>query len=605
MAESNWLTTASERTGSAWGIVTKACLFAIGLFTVCVIVWQVVKECRYDGIVMEPVIVKGPTVDGAPTVEMATQQIALYIDKIQRTGVHEWRAHDLADSESLGVSIQIPGSSLNVETIVRELAGMFPHRRRVLKISITANPAGSGYVGAIAISQDGPPVRATCPSDDKPGALSRMFECLAVEAMKVVDPLFAASYVLSVERDRCVQFKAGTPSPTNPVADEQHQLEALREHCSFVDTRAVVASIVMRDRAEDQAWVSFFYSKLHLARARALAKIDAEAQWYEFDRAINRFRALSKQEVPPSALATQLWAYIRNGLSIQESVIALDWKDGTKAEIIKHRLATADRFLQEAGHRLQNLTDGQHKGMAEPAFPPSAGMVSQARFDDADPLGPMTTFMQGIILYRQWMIQSHRRKAENDSPYAVGPDEEKQLKEAVKLFEASKGYARHKAPLLLQWGNALRALRQPEEAIAKYRQASDIDIKDYAPVLNVAVTLLDKAAASGPTAKGLEARFDALRQTANYLTWVSDGGPFIARPTLPSRIANALAGAGPEAEQFEKCRQDHAQYEEARPEVQHMSHTAALKICVDRARDSLALRVMQEEARSPEAAQLR
>ena len=34
-------------------------------------------------------------------------------------------------------------------------------------------------------------------------------------------------------------------------------------------------------------------------------------------------------------------------------------------------------------------------------------MVSQARFDDADPLGPMTTFMQGIILYRQWMIQSH------------------------------------------------------------------------------------------------------------------------------------------------------------------------------------------------------
>ena len=36
-----------------------------------------------------------------------------------------------------------------------------------------------------------------------------------------------------------------------------------------------------------------------------------------------------------------------------------------------------------------------------------------------------------------------------------------------------------------------------------------------------------------------------------------------------------------------------------------MSHTAALKICVDRARDSLALRVMQEEARSPEAAQLR
>ena len=422
MAESNWLTTVSERTGSAWAIVTKACLFAIGLFTVCVIVWQVVKECRYDGIVMEPVIVKGPAGDGAPTVEMATQQIALYIDKIQRTGVHEWRAHDLADSESLGVSIQIPGSSLNVETIVRELAGMFPHRRRVLKISITANPAGAGYIGAIAISQDGPPVRATCPSDDKPGALSRMFECLAVEAMKVVDPLFAASYVLSVEKDRCSQFKGGNPSPpVNPVADEQHQLEALREHCSFVDTRAVVASIIVRGRAEDQTWVSFLYSKLHLARARALAKIDAEAQWYEFDRAINRFRALSKQAVPPSALATQLWAYIRNGLSIQESVIALDWKDGTKAEIIKNRLATADRFLQEAGHRLQHLSDGQQKVSTGPAFPPSSGVVSQAAFDDADPLGPMTTFMQGIIRYRQWMIQSHRESGKTTRRLPWGP----------------------------------------------------------------------------------------------------------------------------------------------------------------------------------------
>ena len=187
----------------------------------------------------------------------------------------------------------------------------------------------------------------------------------------------------------------------------------------------------------------------------------------------------------------------------------------------------------------------------------------------------------------------------------MGPEEERQLEEAVKLFEASKGYARHKAPLLMQWGNALRALHHFEEAIAKYRQAGDIDTKDYAPVLNVVVTLLDKAAAIDPTAEGLQARFDALRQTSNYLTWVSDGGPFVARPTLPSRIAHALAGAGLEEEELAKCRQDHAPYEEARPEVQHMSHTAALKICVDRARDSLALRVMEEEARAPQAAQLR
>jgi tetratricopeptide (TPR) repeat protein len=595
MAKSNWLTTAGERTGIAWGIVTKACLFAIGLFTVCVIVWQVVSECRYDGISMEPVVVKGPAGEGSPTVEMATQQIATYIDKIQRTGAREWRPHDLAESEQPGVSIQIPGSSLNVETIVRELAGMFPHRRRVLKISITGNPSGSGYVGAIAISQDGPPTRATCQTDERPGALGRMFECLAVEAMKAVDPLFAASYVLSVEKAQCAKFEPGHFSSVNAVAAEQRRLDMLREDCSFAHTRAVVSSIVVRGKTDDQPWVSYIYSKLHLARARALAKIDTEAQWYEFDGAISRFKTLSRQEVPASALATQLWVYIRNGLSIQESVLALDWKDGTKAEIIKHRLDTADKFLEAAARRLQHLTDGRQKVSAQAAFPVSAAVATQAKLDGDDPLGPMTSFMRGIILYRQWMIQAHRRKLENDSEFAVGAEEENQLKEAVKLFEASQGHAKHNVQFLMQWGNALRALRRFDDAITQYRQAADIAPEDYAPLLNVAVALLDKARGNDAT---LQARFDAMRQMSSYLTWISDGGPFT---TLPKKIADALAGDGREAEAFVKCRQNYTQYE-AEPEVQDMSHTAALKICVDKARDSLSTQIAEEEGQSTAAA---
>jgi tetratricopeptide (TPR) repeat protein len=594
MAESNWLTAAGERTGIAWGMVTKACLFAIGLFTACVIVWQVVSECRYDGITMEPVIVKGPAGEGAPTVEMATQQIATYIDKIQRTGAREWRPHDLAESEQPGVSIQIPGSSLNVETIVRELAVMFPHRRRILRISITANPSGSGYVGAIAISQDGPPTRATCQTDDKLGALGRMFECLAVEAMKAVDPLFAASYVLSVEKAQCAKFDPGHLSSVNVVAGERRRLEMLREDCSFTRTRAVVSSIVVRGKTDDQPWVSYIYSKLHLARARALAKIDTEAQWYEFDRAISRFKTLSRQEVPASALATQLWAYIRNGLSIQESVLALDWKDGTKAEIIKHRLDTAEKFLEAAARRLQHLTDGQQNDSARAAFL-SAAVAPPAKLDDDDPLGPMTSFMRGIILYRQWMIQAHRRKLEIDSEFAVGVEEENQLKAAVKLFEASQGHARHNVQFLMQWGNALRALRRFDDAIAQYRQAADVAPEDYAPLLNVAVALLDKAKGNDAT---LPVRFDAMSQMSSYLTWISDGGPFT---TLPKKIADALAGDGREAEAFVKCRQGHAQ-DEAAPEVQDMSHTAALKICVDQARDSLSTRVAEEEVQSMAAA---
>jgi tetratricopeptide (TPR) repeat protein len=593
MAESNWLTAAGERTGIAWGMVTKACLFAIGLFTVCVIVWQVVSECRYDGISMEPVIVKGLAGEGAPTVEMATQQIATYIDKIQRTGAREWRAHDLAESEQPGVSIQIPGSSLNVETIVRELASMFPHRRRILKISITANPSGGGYIGAIAISQDGPPTRATCQTDDRQGALGRMFECLAVEAMKAVDPLFAASYVLSVEKAQCAKFEPGHVSSVNAVAGEQRRLGMLREDCSFARTRAVVSSIVVRGKTDDQPWVSYIYSKLHLARAKALAKTDTEAQWYEFDRAISRFKALSRQEVPASALAAQLWAYIKNGLSIQESVLALDWKDGTKAEIIKHRLDTAEKFLEAAARRLQHLTDGQQKSSAQAAFL-SAAVAPPAKLDDDDPLGPMASFMRGIILYRQWMSQAHRRNLQNDSEFAVGAEEENQLKKAVKLFETSQGRANYNVQFLMQWGNALRALRRFDDAITQYRQAADIAPEDYAPLLNVAVALLAKAKGDDAT---LQVRFDAMSQMSSYLTWISDGGPFT---TLPKKIADALAGDSREAEAFVKCRQDHAQYE-VEQAVQDMSHTAALKICVDQARDSLSTRVAEGEAQSTAA----
>jgi tetratricopeptide (TPR) repeat protein len=146
----------------------------------------------------------------------------------------------------------------------------------------------------------------------------------------------------------------------------------------------------------------------------------------------------------------------------------------------------------------------------------------------------------------------------------------------------------------MQWGNALRALRRFDDAITQYRQAADIAPEDYAPLLNVAVALLDKAKVDDVT---LQVRFDAMSQMSSYLTWISDGGPFT---TLPKKIADALAGDGREAEAFGKCRQDHAQ-DEAAPAVRDMSHTAALKICVDQARDSLSTRVAEQEAQSTAA----
>ena len=164
---SSWLAAAGAVI--TWDLTKKVSLLAIGFFVLGVIVLGVWRECRLDGIVLESMVVKGSGGEGSPNAEMASQQIATYIDRIQRTGAREWRPHDLDEGEQQAVSIQIPGSSLNVESVVREIASLFPHRRRSLRISITANPFRPGYVGAIAISDGGPPTRATCEADGRPG----------------------------------------------------------------------------------------------------------------------------------------------------------------------------------------------------------------------------------------------------------------------------------------------------------------------------------------------------------------------------------------------------------------------------------------------------
>ena len=574
-SSSDWLTRAGKRVDVVWGLAAKGGLLALGLFVGALIVYEVGRECLSDDISLEPVIVKAPTGESAPTVEMATQQIATYIDKIQRTGAREWRPRTLDDGGQ-AINIQIPGSSLTVENIVREIANALPNRRRALKISITARPSGAGYVSAIAISGGGSPIRATCEADNRPDALGKMFECLAVEAMKAIDPLFAASYVLSVERGRCAKFDPKPIPAFDHVAEERRRLELLRDACSFGQTRAVVSAIIDRGNKDDQLWVSYLYSKLHLARARAVAKIDPEGQWHEFDQAIARFAALSRDKVPASALATQMWAYLRNGLSIQESVLALDWQEN--AALIKQRLDTADRFLKDAAKRLDDLASHPQKA--------ARAVAAKAKPDDEDPLRPMISHLRGVILYRQWMIEAHKRKGENPSEFAEGEAEKAQLRKAVQLFEASQNQAKLTPQLLLQWGNALRALREFDKAIKRYQQAADMAPADYAPLLNVAVALLDKSR-DDPTM--LQTRFEALRQTSSYLTWISDGGPF---DTLPKKIAEAL-GDAPEAAAFDACRRNKEPYE-ADMKVRDMSHTAALKLCVDQARDSLAQRVAEQ-----------
>ena len=91
--------------------------------------------------------------------------------------------------------------------------------------------------------------------------------------------------------------------------------------------------IIYRGRKDDQPWVSYIYGKLHLARAAALAKVDLEAQWYEYERAIRRFREFPREDQPASVKAILMDVYLENGVAIQRSVTSLNWK--THGDVIE------------------------------------------------------------------------------------------------------------------------------------------------------------------------------------------------------------------------------------------------------------------------------
>lgn len=583
---------AGERVETIWGIVSRGGLLALVAIVFAVVSVQVARECLSEGLLLEPVVVKGQVGEGGPTAEMATQQIAIHIDRIQRSGAREWRRLSFAENEPT-VSIQIPGSSMTLDGLAREIAEMLPQRRRVLKVSIAANPSGTGYVAAFAVQRNGTQRRKTCEVGRQPGELGRLFECIAVEAMKTVDPLYAASYVLSIEEERCHRYERERLPPTDVVSEMQRRLLGLRDYCAFPRTRAMVASIVRRGKADDQPWVSYMYGKLHLARADALAKVDAEGQRDEIERAINRFDESSPSELPASIRAILIEAYIKNDLSFQASIDKMN--RSTEADFIKRRLSTAARSLSAAMKRLEKpdqpaatarkptLWETMVSGIAPPVAPE----------DDAR-LASISAHMRGLIKYRQWVIDTRSRYENGEFGFVEGPAERERMEKVLHHFAEADGRSRQTFEFYIEWGNAHRALGDFEKAVANYRKAGDLAPDSYIPSLNFAVALLEKAKLS----RVLAEQFEALRRTSSYLTWVSEGGPFT---TLVDRIAEALLVVNDDGsvddslvEDFAFCRWG-TSIHEADPKVSDMSHTAALKYCVDQARDSVARRLVREE----------
>jgi len=215
---------------------------------------------------------------------------------------------------------------------------------------------------------------------------------------------------------------------------------------------------------------------------------------------------------------------------------------------------------------------------------------AQAKSADGSRVDSMVAHLRGLILYRQWMIDVHRRQWKKPIDLAEGDKEKQQVSAAVSFFETSFREGRQTAWLFLDWGNGLRALGKFDAAIEQYRRAGDIAPDFYAPSLNIAITLLEKSKIEAAKATVVD-HFEAVRNASNYLTWIGGGGPY---DNLVDKIADvlAVAGDGSEAKDFADCRRKHEPYEADR-KLSDLSHTAALKLCVDQARDGLARRVVE------------
>jgi tetratricopeptide (TPR) repeat protein len=591
MAAPNWVTAISETVGILWGLLIKAGMLALGAIVGGVIIWEIVRQCLDDGILLETAIVKVPADATAPTAEMATQQIAVYIGKVQRTGPREWRTHEVSDGDRSSINLRIPGASVSVETVVREVAELFPQNRKVVKTQITPSPSGKGYTGTVVVSGRGASTHAVCPADAKE-ALDKMFECLAVEAMKAIEPLFAASYVLSAEQAKCAAFKHDRAATDDPVADDVELLQALRGHCSFKDTRALMSAIVERGEAEDQPWVPYIYGKLHLARADAVAAFDRTVQWDEFDRAIRRFEEIEHVDMPPSALE----AHIKSALRIQETVLlSLNVKsDG----YINHRVRSAETILDRAAQRLAKEADRrQRRAVERERTAAMLGTNAKPATVDEDRVDAMIAHLRGLAIYRKWMVKARLNDRKTSLSFAETDEEKQRVRDALLFFEAAEAKKIPSYWLFMDLGNALLALREFDRAIESYRRAGDIDPKEYAPLLNITIALLEKSKAGAP-AESRKSHFEAMRHTSSYLTWVSDGGPF---DNFVDKVKDGLmAGrSGKEAVAvFDACRDQYKRFEGS-PELSHMTHTAALRLCLNMARRAPAERGLVEEAYAP------
>jgi hypothetical protein len=125
----------------------------------------------------------------------------------QRAGLSEWRKL-YVDQAPSPIDLQIPGAPLTLRTGIREIAELFGISRSTIRVTIVSRKEPDGYAASISLANDHS-VQATCQMDQAAVVMDKLFECIALKAMTLIDPKIAATYVFQDEEQRCGSLDAG------------------------------------------------------------------------------------------------------------------------------------------------------------------------------------------------------------------------------------------------------------------------------------------------------------------------------------------------------------------------------------------------------------
>ncbi len=565
-----------SRIAGAFDNLRKVAVGAGAALVATIVIGAVWRELAMGGIVIAPVVVKASDALDAPAPELAAQQIARHLDRIQRAGAEEWRkAH--VDDGLRSVDLVIPGAQLSLRGVAREVVALFGLSPRTLRSAISRKEEGE-YSAVVSLVGDHGSMTDCRAQDARAPGLDGIYECIALRALSFADPKVAASFVLHRERKECRALNAGVSLGTRDLHREELRIRNRRENCSFRETRNLIAQILSRGRKDDLPWIPYIYGQIHLARALALrdlrppqsaAEIDVvlQQQLSEFDQAIGRFRE-SQQRLPESssAIAVLMDAHLAKATAIHESTALMPWTDDPKSPL-QFRLGIAEQTLAEARAQLAALPASRSRSLD--------GLVNRH---------------EGVLHYRTWMIAAHRRTGAGQLTVAVGqPEELDLLDKANANFATSESKSTLTFMDYLQWGNIARARGDYDAAVTWYRRAADLAplngdpaVDVGVPVLNIVTTYLDRVEHGPEIAPHLHLLV-ALGALSDYIAWVSEGGPY---PLLVPKAKKALARSGDPGEipAFEACFDNVlATDPHIDPAVERWRAAGALKYCVEAA----------------------